>query len=143
MKSCGFNRLKEKEHVIVKPMSVRDSNDKLILPLPTYGWWDGNRGLTFAIDDWYGNKIEIASFEMNNGTYSGTLKFTFYDHFGLDTPDMNRNLNPLSIPPLYPSSFEGFRQWYILQHWEGLGASVQPKPFVTVVSFTVQFSGTY
>ena len=37
----------------------------------------------------------------------------------------------------------GFRQWYILQHWNELNATVQPKPFVTVVSYTVPFSGIY
>ena len=44
-----------------------------------------------------------------------------------------------SNDPMIP----GFRQWYILQHWSELHESVQPKPFVTVISYTVPISGTY
>ena len=107
--------------------------------LPVYGYNNGVAGLTLAVDSWYGSKIEIESFSVQGNTYSGTLRFTFYDHFGLDTSDLSEkkygNLKAGSLP--------GFRQWYILQHWSELGTSVQPKPFVTVVSFTVPISGTF
>jgi len=63
----------------------------------------------------------------------------FYDHFGLDTSDLAEE----KYGNLYAGYFEGFRQWYILQHWSELNSSVQPKPFVTNVSFTVSFSGTF
>lgn len=131
--------LERKDQVIVKAMldGINAGNNNLYLP--SYGYNNGVPGLTLAIDGWYGNKIEIASFEESDGYYSGTLRFTFYDHFGLDTPDLSEekygNMKAGTIP--------GFRQWYILQHWDSLGYSVQPKPFVTVVSYSVSFSGTY
>lgn len=38
--------------------------------------------------------------------------------------------------------YPGFRQWYIIQHWDGLGSQVQPQPFVTLVSYTVVVTGS-
>ena len=114
-------------------------NDADYLYLPSYGFNNGVPGLTLAIDGFYGNKIEIESFQASNGTYSGTINFTFYDHFGLDTPDLALE----KYGTLTAGSFPGFRQWYILQHWNDLDAEVQPKPFVTLITFSVPFSGTY
>ena len=42
-----------------------------------------------------------------------------------------------------PGLLSAFRQWYILQHWENLEADTQPKPFLTLITFTVPFSGTF
>lgn len=36
----------------------------------------------------------------------------------------------------------GFRQWFIIQHWDELEATVQPKPFVTVVSIDIPIGGS-
>ena len=110
---------------------IDNGNKKLYLP--SYGLKNGVAGLAFAIDGWYGNKIEIESLEICGGSYSGTLKFTFYDHFGLDTPDMTEEVIFDAVPGLIP----GFRQWYILQHWNGLGATTQPKPFVTIFCYYI------
>ena len=41
--------------------------------------------LELCIHSLYGNKFEIESFSLNGSSYSGTLRFTLYDHFGLDT----------------------------------------------------------
>ena len=107
--------------------------------MPYYGYNNGVPMLTLAIDGWYGNKIEIETFSKTSTSYSGTVRFVFYDHFGLDTSDLAEE----KYGNLYAGYFEGFRQWYILQHWSELNSSVQPKPFVTNVSFTVSFSGTF
>ena len=107
--------------------------------LPTYGLNNGVPGLSLAINGWYGCKIEIESFATANSAYSGTMRFVFYDHFGLNTED-------LSVPKefdLLAGIMPGFRQWFILQHWDSLDAEIQPKPFLTLVSYTVSFSGTY
>ena len=71
----------------------------------------------------------------NNVTENRPL---LHDHFGLDTLDLSEE-KFLNMKAGY---FPAFRQWYILQHWNGLGYTSQPKPFVTIVSFTVGFSGT-
>lgn len=36
----------------------------------------------------------------------------------------------------------GFRQWFIIQHWDELEATVQPKPFVTIVSIDIPIGGS-
>ena len=126
------------EHIIVKAMQEKIVDGEDALYLPSYGYNNGNPGLTLAIDGWYGNKIEIESFEMINGTYSGVLRFTFYDHFGLDTLDLSSE----KFLNVKAGHFPAFRQWYILQHWNDLGYLTQPRPFVTIVSFTVEFTGS-
>ena len=40
-----------------------------------------------------------------------------------------------------PGLFAGFRQWYIMQHWNEARDSIQPKPFITMMKFEVPFSG--
>ena len=108
------------------------------LYLPTFGFNNGVPGLSLAINGWYGNKIEIESFEINGNQYYGTLLFTFYDHFGLDTQDLSQ-IHQFNLTCGY---FPGFRQWFIIQHWNDLDAQIQPKPFVTIVSFSVSISGS-
>lgn len=125
------------QHVIVSAMK-EGMRENSALYLPSYGYNNGEPGLTLAINGWYGNKIEIESFEETNGNFVGTLRFTFYDHFGLDTADLSEE----KYGAMKAGAFGGFRQWYILQHWNELGYTVQPKPFLTVVSYTVDISGT-
>lgn len=60
------------------------------LYLPSYGHNNGVPGLSLAINGWYGNKIEIESYTVSGNMYSGTLRVVFYDHFGLDTPDLSQ-----------------------------------------------------
>ena len=126
-------------HPLVKAMNLAIENGVTELYVPVYPNDNGVIALTLAIDGFYGNKIEIESFESSEEGYSGTLKFTFYDHFGLDTYDMTKPRFQNVTAAIFP----GFRQWYILQHWKDLEGSVQPKPFVTNVSFSVPISGTY
>ena len=61
----------------------------------------------------------------------------------MDTPDLTANkLEDMGLPgTLATGACPAFRQWYILQHWNELDASVQPKPFVTIIEFSVPFSG--
>lgn len=124
---------------MVSAMNTAISNGAKELYLPSYGYNNGVPGLTLALDGFYGNKIKLKNFQNTSSTYSGDLEFVFYDHFGLDTPDLANtkygNLTAGTLP--------GFKQWYILQHWNDLEGTVQPKPFVTNVSFSVPFSGTY
>jgi len=65
------------------------------------------------------------------------MRVTYYDHYGLDV----RDVDSTSFFPWNPASRNGFRQWFILQHWNGLNASPQPKPFVTTMEEIVAFSG--
>lgn len=131
--------IKRASHPLVSAMITAIENGAKELNMPCYTYKDGNWGLTLAIDSLYGNKIELENFQSTDTTYSGALKFTFYDHFGLDTSDLTNSKYGLYAPEL----IRGFRQWFILQHWNNLEGEIQPKPFVTKVSFSVPFSGTY
>ena len=98
-------------------------------------------GFTICIDALHGNKIEIVSYSLNGKNYSGTLQITYYDHFGLDVNDL-ANGYPSGLKDFAVDSLNGFRQWFILQHWNALNANIQPKPFVTMIRFEIPFSGT-
>jgi len=119
-------------HPIVSAMRANDIYE------PYYGADCGEAGLILCVDSLYGNKFEIETYEKNGNNYSGVLKFTFYDHFGLDTLDLSAE----KFLGFKAGQIEAFRQWFILQHWDSLGYTVHPKPFVTIIEFTVSFSGT-
>ena len=131
--------IKRAVHPLVSAMNTAISNGVKELYLPSYGYNNGVPGLTLALDGFYGNKIKLKNFQNTGNSYSGDLEFTFYDHFGLDTSD----LADTKYGSLTAGTFPGFKQWYILQHWSELEGTVQPKPFVTNISFTIPFSGTY
>lgn len=127
-----YPEIREKHPVVRK---MKDAK----LYLPSYAFDNGVPGLSLAIDTWHGLKIELISFKPSNTSYSGQLRFNFYDHFGLDTGD----LSDKKYGNMKAGYISAFRQWYILQHWKELNASVQPKPFVTQVAYNVSFNGYY
>ena len=131
--------IKRSSHPLVNAMNTAINNGATELYLPYYGFNNGVPGLTLALDGFYGNKIRLKNFQSSGNTYSGALEFTFYDHFGLDTPDLRDEKYGSLTAGILP----GFRQWFILQHWNNLEGSVQPKPFVTNVTFSVSISGMY
>ena len=139
-----------RNHIVVNSMFMEkekeDDDDVLELPQPSYGRDNGVPGLSLAVDGLYGNKIEIVGYRKNGTSYSGTLRFSLYDHFGLDTSDLadekkysNDNLG--KIFGVKPGLFPGFRQWYIMQHWNEARDSIQPKPFITMMKFEFPFLG--
>ena len=120
-------------------------NGSYFLGQPSYGFDNGVPGLALAIDALEGNKIEIINFNKSGSSYSGILRFSLYDHFGLDTSDLTdskKYFNDKLDTGMKPGMFAGFRQWYIMQHWDQLLCTVHPKPFVTMITFTVPFNGT-
>ena len=90
---------------------------------------DRNNGLTFCVNQVWAYDIVVKSYTCNGEKYEGELTFTFYDHFGLDTNDIDKF-----------GYLAGFRQWYILQHFKDYGGAY--KPFVTKMSFNVKISGS-
>ncbi len=123
------------QHPVVAALLVANNGKKLTMP--SYGFDNGEPGLSLAINGFEGMKIEISSYSLSGNSYSAVLQFTFYDHFGLDSGD-------LSIPThgICCNIIPAFRQWYLMQHWQDLDCTVHPKPFVTVVSFSVPITGT-
>lgn len=92
--------------------------------------YDLFHGLTICIDDTHGNKIEITDYHTNGNEFWGTIRYTIYDHFGLDENDVKK----YGWVPGF-----GFASWYTLQHYNG--CEKQYKPFVTYVVIEEEFRG--
>ena len=80
-----------------------------------------------AIHDFQGHNITVENFVCNGNSFSGTIKFHFYDHFGLDYDDYQWA--------------PGFCDWYTLQHYDRFNGKY--CPFITIVDMSCDFSGTY
>jgi hypothetical protein len=98
---------------------------------------DKTNGLSVCINDTWGNYIEIKNYTCNGTTFSGTLRYTIYDHFGLDDPDVTGGYGGLTWLFGYTAQFSA---WYVLQHYTS--ANSQYKPFITYIETEVPFSGT-
>ncbi len=125
--SLEYNATDREHH----PLVDRLSKNKIFEPAydsPT----DIATGYTMCIDSFWGNKFEVISFskDVTKGYYSGVLKFTFYDHFGLDFTDIQKY-----------HLYGGFVSWYLLQHNDRYNKAY--KPFITLVEISVPFSGYY
>lgn len=144
-----WTQIVEREsHPMVNMMIEAVENDNNTdVHQPSYGYNNGLPGLAMCLNGLYGNKFEIESYTLTQSGYSGTIKFRFYDHFGLDTLDLTANkldsIDGIPAGSLSAGAVPAFRQWYILQHWDDLDATVQPKPFVTIIEFSVPFSGVF
>jgi RHS repeat-associated protein len=79
---------------------------------------DEDNGLLFSVNDVWSYKVEVISYKQISGQFEAEIKITLYDHFGLDTPDMEK---------IYKNMYPEFSAWFILQHVRGF------KPFITVM----------
>lgn len=85
-------------------------------------------GYTIALNDIWATEVAITHYTFDGKNYKVTYRVTLWDHFGLDLPD---------IQPNKPAGYlDGFRAWFILQHFLGY------KPFVTKITFTKEFKGS-
>ena len=97
-----------------------------------YDYWgkDILGGLTMAIHSWTESQVDLTSFKINNNnTYSGNLRFTFKDNFGLAADDISEF-----------GALAGFRSWFILQHYDKYDGKY--KPFKTVVTIDYPIFGS-
>jgi len=90
-------------------------------------------GLTICVNDTWGYYVDIADYNFDGKSYSGTIKYTVYDHFGLDAAD-------ISEANWFKGATAQFAAWYVLQHYKECNGKY--KPFVTYIEFEVPFSGT-
>lgn len=97
-------------------------------------FWDKASGLGITVHQVWSAKAEIQDYSYNKCTkmWSGTLKYTFYDHFGLDWEDIKKHGED-RIPQYHTGDF--FKAWYILQHYRSA------KPFITEMERTVYLGG--
>ena len=85
-------------------------------------------GYTIALNDIWATEVAITDYTLDGKDYKVTYRVTLWDHFGLDLPD---------IQPDKPAGYlDGFRAWFVLQHFLGY------KPFITKITFTKEFKGS-
>ena len=68
-------------------------------------------------------------------SFTCILKFTLYDHFGLNKEDL---FSP-GWKNFLKQSLAGFRSWFFLQHYNRFDGRF--KPFITEMTFTVPLAG--
>ena len=139
--SLRFNTDERSKHPFVDRLG-----NPILIPQPGFSEdKDVIEGFTICIDSLHGNKIEILSYSFDDTSYSGKLRFTYFDHFGLDANDLSGGYGDslkAFIKNYAVEILPGFHHWFILQHWMGLEAEKQPMPFITRIRFEESFSGT-
>lgn len=70
---------------------------------------DSLKGSMICFHDTQGFNVYAEDIKIKNGKFSCKLRFDFYDHFGLDSEDVNKFGNNILVG-------KGFQSWYILQH---------------------------
>ncbi|TRW25665.1 DUF3289 family protein [Flavobacterium zepuense] len=97
---------------------VRDGVDN-----PKFSDWFSGLGIT--INDVWAYQIYITDYKVNGSNYEMKLEYIYYDHFGLDYPDIQK----------YDKSI--FYSWFVLQHFKGY------KPFITKLDIVGPLNGTF
>ncbi len=72
-----------------------------------------------------------AKLERKGDQFRGQLSYRIQDHFGLDRHDIDHGYE-MRLPF---ELLEGFRSWYLLQHYPGYGY----RPFITEIDFSLEF----
>ena len=106
-----------------KPMNISRFS------FPTIGE-DLLKGMVIIMHQVWAIKISLKDVKLNYKSNTGNAKlvYTLYDHFGLDWEDVIKFGN-------YPIAGDGFKAWYILQHYRNA------KPFITevVIEYPMNF----
>ena len=90
-------------------------------------------GLAITIHDTHGYYVELKNYSFDGTNYTGTLKYTIYDHFGFDDDDVSGG-------EWYQGYTKQFASWYVLQHYTGCNAAY--KPFIVYLEKEIQISGS-
>lgn len=93
-------------------------------PYPSYG---GATALGISIHGWHGHTITLQNYRETATGFTATLKFHFYDHFGLDSDD--------------EITAVGFCDWFTLQHYTKFDGKY--VPFLTYCDISYTISGTF
>jgi hypothetical protein len=87
-------------------------------------------GIAIAVGDVWATEVVVTKYELDKRRkeYTVRYKVTLWDHFGLNIEDLVGKL---------PQKFDGFKAWFVLQHFRGF------KPFITRIEFDKEFRGRY
>lgn len=103
-------------------------NSGLQYPVYDFSVGDANqRALSIAIHQFHGHTIQLKDYTVTGNTFSGTLVFHSYDHFGLDPDDEITNY--------------GFIDWFTLQHYDRFEGKYPPA--IAVADVEVPISGSF
>jgi hypothetical protein len=80
-------------------------------------------GLGITINDVWAYQVYITSYKRNGDNYEMNLEIIYWDHFGLDYPDIHKFGNDI------------FSAWFILQHFRSF------KPLITKIDIVHKFTG--
>ncbi|QUJ69101.1 DUF3289 family protein [Photobacterium sp. GJ3] len=86
-------------------------------------------GTVLSVHDIWSLRVYAERLEYKGNEIRGIFQYEVQDHFGLDTNDINHDFSD-GIKKQY-EQLEGFRSWYLLQHFKGYGY----KPFITKIDF--------
>ena len=98
-------------------------------------------GLGITVHDLYGNRIEVTSFSVNGNHYTANLHYVMYDIYGLDKSDLTDKYLKVKDKGLAFGLIDGFRAWYILQHWDIYDGKY--KPFISFMEFDRVVEGDF
>lgn len=81
------------------------------------------RAMSIAIHSFHGQRITLDHYALDGDSFTGTLVFESYDHFGLDVDDS------ITSP--------GFSQWFTLQHHDRFDGKYVPPIVVATVEVDI------
>lgn len=90
-------------------------------------------GTVLTVHDIWSMRVYAEKLEYKGDKIRGRFQYEIQDHFGLDTADVNHPIPNLNNKPY--EVLEGFRSWYLLQHFGGYNY----QPFVTQIYFNMVF----
>jgi len=96
-------------------------------------------GMSIMVHDTWGRTVTLRNYTFDGRNFSGTLRISIYDHFGLDTDDI-RGYGSLMWVLENVMNHNGFSSWYVLQHYRG--TNNRYRPFITWMERDIEFSGT-
>ena len=89
-------------------------------------------GTVLTVHDIWSMRVYAESLEFKGNQIRGVFRYTIEDHFGLDVKDIDHHYFKSHLDLSVPYEWlDGFRSWYLLQHFEGYGY----KPFITKIEF--------
>jgi hypothetical protein len=86
---------------------------------------DKMSGLGITINDVWAYQVYITKYKTNGNNFEMNLKYIYYDHFGLDYPDIQKFNKDI------------FYSWFVLQHFRGF------RPFITKIDIVGEFKGDF
>lgn len=88
-------------------------------------------GTVLAVHGIWSMKVYADYLEYKGNQIRGTFRYEIQDHFGLDPKDVNHTMQNGLFKQF--EHLEGFRSWYLLQHYTGYDY----KPFITKIEFNL------